>query len=284
MLTSGRNLQLFVPSPESQNLLQDYERHGRSRRSGVHMLVDSATSWEFSRTSSGAAADATSTTLLSEKSRAQLLNIIPDVDGVRVTSEKSQVGVHRVIATKLEIPRFSSTLIKAEQTDLNRPYLEAVHVQRSAADLFEIAALPSQLTDAQTDEMHVDYPLTPASAEQRMPPLELLTPTPNPFTPLRRTWSADRGEVTLPSTRVQETSPSSVVQIASFDHNHQTSSLPSASDSGMHYNIAITVALLSVSILFSTSKVCCLTTNSALADTLIILPSPYHTYFSSSNI
>jgi hypothetical protein len=284
MLTSGRNLQLFVPSSESQNLLQDCERHRRSRRSGVHMLVDSAMSWEFSRTSSGAAADATSTTLLSEKSRAQLLNIIPDVDGVRVTSEKSQVGVQRVIATKLEIPRFSSTLIKAEQTDLNRPYLEAVHVQRSAADLFEIAALPSQLTDAETDEMHVDYPLTPASAEQRMPPLELLTPTPNPFTPLRRIWSADRGEVTLPSTHVQETSPSSVVQIASFDHDHQTSSLPSASDSGMHYNIAITVALLSISILFSTSKVCCLTTKSALADTLIILPSPSHTCFSSSNI
>jgi hypothetical protein len=259
MSTSGRNLQLFVPSSESQNLLQDYERHRRSRLSGAQMLVDSAMSWEFSSTSSSAAVDATSTTLLREKSRAQLLNIAPGVDGVRVTSEKSQVGVQQVVTTKLEIPQFSSILIKAEQTDLNRPYLESVHVERSAGDLFEIA-LPSEMTSPENDEMHVDHPLTPASGEQRMPPLELLTPTPNPFTQLRRTWSAERGEITLPSTHVQETSPSSV-QIAPFDHNDQTSySLPSASNSGLHYSIAIAIALLSISILFSTSKVCCLTT------------------------
>jgi hypothetical protein len=260
MLTSGRNLQLFVPSSESQNLLQDYERHRRSRVSGAQMLVDSAMSWEFSRTSSGAAVDATSTTLLREKSRAQLLNIAPDVDGVRVTSEKSQVGVQQVVTTKLEIPQFSSILIKAEQTDLNRPYLESVHVERSAGDLFEIALL-SEMTSPENDEMHVDHPLTPASGEQRMPPLELLTPTPDPFTQLRLTWSAERGEVILPSTHVQETSPSSVVQIAPIDHNDQTSySLPSASNSGLHYSIAIAIALLSISILFSTSKVCYLTT------------------------
>jgi hypothetical protein len=284
ILTSRHNLQLFVPSSETQNLLQDYERHRRSRLSGAQILVDSAMSWEFSRASSGAAVDATSTTLLGEKSRAQLLNIVPDVDGVRVTSEKSQVGIQQVVATKPGIPQFSSILIKAEQTDLNRPYLESVDVERSATDLFEIA-LTSEMASPENDEMHVDHPLTPPSGEQRMPPLELFTPTPNPFTPLHRTWSAERGEVTLPSTHVQETSPSSVVQVAPFDHNHQTSSsLPSASNSSIHYSIAIAVALLSFSILFSTSKVCCLTTKNVLTDMLIPLPRPSHHYFFSSNI
>ena len=281
MLTSGRNLQLFVPSSETQNLLQDNERRRHSLLSGVQILDASRLSWESSGVSlTGAAVDATSTTLLRERSRAQLLNIVPDVDGVRVTSEKSQVGVQQVAATKLEIPQFSSILIKAEQTDLNRPYLESVHVERSAADLFEIA-LPSEMTSPENDEMHVDHPLTPAIGEQRMPPLELHTPTPT--LPSSRTWSTERGEVTLPSTHVQETSPSSVVQISPFDHNHQTSSLPAANNSIMNYSIVIAVAL-SISILFSTLKVCCLATRNVLTDILIPLPRPSHHYFSSSNI
>jgi hypothetical protein len=285
MLTSGRNLQLFVSSSETQNLLQDNERRRHSLLSGVQTPLGIRLSWETSGVLlSDAAVDATSTTLLREKSRAQLLNIVPDVDGVRVTSEKSPVGAQQVVATKLETPQFSSILLKAEQTDLNRPYLESVHVERSAADLFEIV-LPSETTSPENDEMHVDHSLTPAMGEQRMPPLELPTPTPNPFTPLHRTWSTERGDVILPSTHVQETSTSSVVQIAPFDHNHQTpSSLLSASDSGVHYSIAIAVALLSFSILLSTSKVCCVTTRNILADILIPIPRPSHPYFFSSNI
>jgi hypothetical protein len=200
-----------------------------------------------------------------------------------VIAEKSQVGEQQLVATKLEIPQFSSILIKAEQTDLNRPYLESVHVERSAADLFDITLL-SEMTDDENDEMHVDHPLTPAMGEQRMPPLELLTPTPNPFTPLHRTWSTESGEVTPASTHVQETPPSSAVETAQ-QIDHQTSSpIPSASNSGVHYRIAIAVALLSFSILASTSKVCCLATKNVPADILIILPSPSHHYFSSSNI
>jgi hypothetical protein len=286
MLTSGRNLQLFVSSSETQNLLQDKDRRRHSLLSGVQVPDSSRLSWESSGVSltGDAAVDATSTTLLRERSRAQLLNIVPDVDGVRVTSEKSQVGLQQVVATKLEIPQFSSILIKAEQTDLNRPYLESIHVEQPAADLCEIA-LPSEMASPENVEMQVDHPLTPAMGEQRMPPLELFIPTPNPFTPLHRTWSTERGEVILPSTHVEETSPSSVLQIAPFDHNHQTSSsLLSTNNYSRNYSIAIAVALLSISILLSTSKVCCLTTKNVLADILIPLPRPSHHYFSSSNI
>jgi hypothetical protein len=279
MFTSGRNLQLFVPSSETQNLLQDSQRHRHSLLSGVQVLDGSRLSREGSRTASGVTVHTTSTTLLRERSRAELLNIVPDVDGVWVTSEKSEVGLVELAATKADILQFSSILIKAEQTDLDRPYLESVDVERSAvaqAGLLEIA----QTTFTENDEMLVDSSLILTTGEQ-------IIPTPNPFTPLHHTWSAERGEVTLPSHDVQEMSPSPIVQIAPFDHNHHANSSLTASNSGIHYRIAVAVALLSFSLLFLASKVRCFTTENVLADILILLrhsQMPSRHYFSSSSI
>jgi hypothetical protein len=286
ILTSGRNLQLFVSSSETQTLLPDNDRRRHSLLSDVHVPNGSRLSWESSGVSltGDAAVDATSTTPLRERSRAQLLNIVPDVDSVRVTSVKSQVGLQQVVATKLEIPQLSSVLIKAEQTDLNRPYLGSVQVEGSAADFFEIAALPSETTSPENDQMHVDHPLTPAMGDQRMPPLELLTPVANHFTVLQPIWSTGSGDEILPSTLFEETSSSPVVGTELF-HRHQTSSsLLSTSNYSMNYSITIAIALLSFSILLSTSKVCCLATKNVLTDILIPLPRPSHHYFSSSNI
>jgi hypothetical protein len=113
MLTSGRNLQLFVSSSESH----DYERDTQALGSGVR-IVDSTSRSKNSRSSSAdSGVEASEGVLQRANSIIETLDIYPDLDGVGLPTRNERDIVGTARWTVRDVPRYS-ILLKTSPSDL----------------------------------------------------------------------------------------------------------------------------------------------------------------------